>query len=758
MTRARGTQKRRRPSNGEADLRQSAAGSGGAVGAIAKPTILFALAMLVIAFVAFGPAIAAPFDFDDGPTVIGNTTIRTAWPPSALIDMPRFGTPVSGRPVANYSFALTYAVNRWFGFNSATWAMATNQTVAYHVTNVLLHAATAVLLFALIAFTMRVGNFDESWRSRANPIAATIALLWLLHPLQTEAVDYVAQRTELLVSFFYLATLYGAARAWPKFEASTRSRLRWLILAVVACVLGMLSKEVMIGAPIAVILFDRAFFADGWRQPWRDPQRRVLYIALIASAAIPVALTVAGARGGTAGFGTGMPWYVYLRSQGWAIPHYLRLTLVPVGLTIDYGQRPVGGAGTLLGLIVLAVVAGLVIAAWRRSSTRWLAFLGGLFFLLLAPSSSIVPINTEIAAERRVYLALAPVIVALVIACEWAWTRYAPATRTRVKEFIVVAIAVIFATLTFRRSAMYVDPASLWADAAARVPTNARAFDNLAAADIRGPHPNLARDDSLAAHAIALDSTFVPSWARRAGIAISEDRLEDAKRLLHHALSIKPDEWSSMEQLGRVYNALGQADSAIVTLRRVVTNSPSSQAFADLGAAYLSASKLDSATSTLIVAVSLDSLNLGALSDLGASLVEQGSGAQAVPYLDRAVQLDPTPGFDLGLLSLALALAGRVGEAHDVARNAVSVAPHEVPVLVFVGRAMLAAHDPNAAVTYLTQAVQSAPTDPQGMTWLAMATAASHDSSRARALLERALTIAPGYPLAESYRKVLDRR
>ena len=164
---------------------------------------------------------------------------------------------VSGRPVVNYSLALNYAVNRWLGVDPS-------RTSGYHVANIAIHLLCGALLFGIIRRTMRGGRIPDDWASVADPIAGAATALWLLHPIQTETVDYLIQRTELLVSACYLATLYAAIRAWD--AKSQRAVAGWCITAVGACLAGMASKEVMVTAPVTVLLYDRAFRATSWRE------------------------------------------------------------------------------------------------------------------------------------------------------------------------------------------------------------------------------------------------------------------------------------------------------------------------------------------------------------------------------------------------------------------------------------------------------------------------------------------------------------
>ncbi len=182
-----------------------------------------------------------------------------------------------------------------------------------------------------------------------------------------------------------------------------------------------------------------------------------------------------------------MPWYAYLNSQGWAIPHYLRLAFWPSG-DPRHRLRP-AGAGTLgvasRCLLLLGALGVATVIAWTRANRwGWLGFCGAWFFCLLAPSSSFVPIATEIAAERRVYLALAAVIVVVVVGVD-AWLqrmtldKMAEMASTRAIGAGALIVIAVLAVLTFRRSATYQHPDALWTSAIANEPGNARAWNNL---------------------------------------------------------------------------------------------------------------------------------------------------------------------------------------------------------------------------------------------------------------------------------------
>src|SRR5262245_42249573 len=400
------------------------------------------IAVFLITSIAYASAMRAPFVFDDLPAIRHNASIRQLSPLSIPLRPPP-NTSVTGRPIVNVSLAVNYALNDALGIDER----GKNATLGYHAFNVAIHLLCGLLLFALVRRTLRHRSDD---RFDTDVVAGFSTLLWLLHPIQTEAIDYVVQRSELLVSAFYLATLYASVRAW---DARDGTRRWWYLVAVTMCGLGMASKEVMVSAPIIVVLYDRAFRSTSWRALFANVGRRWFYAALVSVTAI-VGLTVAAnARTGSAGFGLGVTWYEYLYTQAWAVTRYLRLLAWPSGLTFDYGEKPISGWIGVPGLVLLTACGIATVIAWQRPRWMWLGFLGAWFFLILAPSSSVVPIKTEIAAERRVYLASAAVIVLTMVGLE-TW-RLRAGFSLRRQRVGLGALAAVLALLTFVRSATY---------------------------------------------------------------------------------------------------------------------------------------------------------------------------------------------------------------------------------------------------------------------------------------------------------------
>ncbi len=693
--------------------------------------------MIIAVFTAFAPAIRAPFAFDDVGSIPGNPTIEHVFPLSTSLNPPP-RLAVSGRPAVNLSLAIDRALSASLGLDhpDAEW-----RTLVYRVTNVLLHVLCGLLLFGVVRRTMSLAALGAWANSSADAVALVSAALWLVHPIQSEAVDYVIQRTELLVSACYLATLYASIRAWD--APTARRRTAWMIGGVAACAVGMASKEVMVTAPFVVAMYDRVFRVSSWRELANDRARRWFYGGLVATLALLVALVAGGGRADSVGFGLGLPWYRYLYSQGWAIAHYLQLLIWPADLRFDYGSAPVRGvAGLVGGLIVLAVGAGTIIVAIRQKRW-WLAFLAIWFFAIIAPSSSIVPIRTEIAAERRVYLACAAVIVGVVVAAGYA-------LRSRPRFFIggSAAVAALLFVVTVRRSALYANPEALWRDALAKQPENPRAYDNLAAVIYAKDRKRTAEAELLWGRAIALDSAYMPAFSNLAQVRVDEGRVSEARALLEHALRINPDYVDATRRLGGLLAAQGDTKSISYLERMASSPDTTDELFVALGQAYVDANRLEDAATALRRALALNPRRADAAALLGGLLAQQGAMADALPYLASAAANGDRNPMTFALLSLGYAQEHRVEESVTAASQAATLGGSNAQVYMTTGRAMMDLGRAAEAEAYLTEATRLAPNDPEAITRLGMVRAAKGEMGPAVELFRRALRVSPGYPPA----------
>jgi len=326
-----------------------------------------------------------------------------------------------------------------------------------HLGNFVLHLVNATLLLLVVRGCLRApalaGRFTES---RATWLAASIAALWVAHPLGADAVCYATQRSTLLFSGALLVSILATLRS----HAGERRRW-WQGIAVVAMAAAMASKEDAVIGPFLVVLLERAFVVSTWREL---RARRAFHVAMASTWLVLLACVWLGPSNATVGYATAVPVtaFQWLLTQAGVVAGYVRLAAWPHPLRTAYDTAIVTNvaAAALPGLFVLGLLA-VTIGSWRRRP--WWGFVGAVFFLLLAPTSTIMPIVSEVVAERRAYLPMLLVVVPAVFAVDALLA--GNAARVAIAAVAVTAAVVGLGSMARSRVAVYRDPGSFWSDA-----------------------------------------------------------------------------------------------------------------------------------------------------------------------------------------------------------------------------------------------------------------------------------------------------
>lgn len=629
-----------------------------------KRAIFFGGGLLVFsAFFAYHNTLSVPFLFDDRFSISANPTIQSLWPPWLAFDPPSGGSTVSGRPLVNFSLALNYALS-----GHAVWS--------YHAINLIVHLLAGLLLFGVVRRSLLLPPIRQQFGSAALPLALIIALLWTLHPLQTEAVTYISQRSESMVGLFLLFTLYAFIRGCVpdvrvydsnlSFQGSNSHA--WLGVSFIACLLGMFTKEVMVSAPLVVLLYDRSFVAGSFAAALRARRWYYFGVASCWLALIWLVVRAGGARGSTAGFGLGISSGSYALTQCQAIALYLKLALWPTPPVFDYGTEIVGHFTEILpqAFLVIILLAGTVYTLWVRPV---LGFVFAWFFVILAPSTSFVPITSQTMAAHRMYLPLAAVITLLIL-CTYAWI----GRRTQI---VWAAVALALCLTTMRQNEVYRDELALWSDVVARLPANPRGHVNLAVALIEHNRPDAAlvearealrlRADNLEAQsilAIALARTNHPAeslvQANRVagllpgdpdaltnhGIALAQSgRPSEALLPCQTAVRLRPADARLHSNLGVVLAQLGRWTDAIEEFRGAQRLAPgsadSSSLRTNLGHALFKASRFTEAISEYEAVLRLTPDVVEVHFQLGLALGLTGRVKDAISHFEKTLALEP---------------------------------------------------------------------------------------------------------------------
>ncbi len=617
-----------------------------------------AVLLAAAGWIAYSTSFAGVFVFDDKFAIVDNPNIRALWPLTRSMSAPA-ELPVSGRPIASLTLAINYALApadardvMLPGGPDAppdTTERFLRNVWGYHFMNLALHVLAALALFGVVRRTLLTDRLRPSLGGPSTALAIVIALVWLVHPLQTDSVTYVTQRTEVLFGLFYLLTLYCAIRA-AEGGAGAAGRRWWTAGAILACALGMGSKQTMVTAPFIVVLWDWMFGPQVPRPRWR------LYAGLAATWAILAALVALERWPHSIGFDREgwTPW-TYLLTQTGVIVHYLRLSLVPAPLVLDYDGWPMARSvlevapyAALLAVLVAATVVAIV----KRQP--W-GFGGAWFFALLAPSSSVLPLATEIAAERRMYVALAGVVVVVVIGAYLCGRRLLDRlvadARSRRTIGVVTGVllagglAVTFAGLTSARNRDYWSELRIWQDAVEKRPDNPRARLNY-----------------------GLDLSLSRRYA-------------EAEQQLREAVRLKETSAPAQGNLGSVLCSLGQLDEGVAHVERALALDPEyAPAYGNLAEAYGALGRRALAAKYFALAVQKEPDSPFLLSRLGWLLATSPEpavrdGSKAVEVSERAVRLTSRQDtMALDTLAAAYAETGRFREAAAAAEETLSLA------------------------------------------------------------------------------------
>ena len=360
---------------------------------------IIAIALIILTVgVAYSNTYTASFHFDDQHTIVENPRIKH------IENIPSFfwknEGPVGSRPLLLVTLAINYALG---GLN----------VIGYHIFNNLLHAINGILFYFFVLTVLNLPRFREKWASLSKEIALFSAILFVVHPIQTEAVTYIISRSMPMATFFYLLGFILYTRA---VETGRRSFYVWLF---VVSFLGMASREDFITFPVMLFIYDvmlLSSFKDALRRWWV-----YLFIWLTAAYRLWLSFTYKGGEE-SAGFGVKLltP-YQYLLTQFNVIWTYVRLLFLPINQNLDY-DYPIAKSffefPTILSFLAHLLVIAFALFMFKRNSL--VTFLILWWYITLSPSSSFIPI-IDVIFEHRVYLPSVGFFFLFMIGYEYLW-------------------------------------------------------------------------------------------------------------------------------------------------------------------------------------------------------------------------------------------------------------------------------------------------------------------------------------------------
>lgn len=494
------------------------------------------------------------FLFDDLQNIFYNPKIHSLhWPWTFFED--------TRRPFLYLTLALNYAVG---GADPYT----------YHLANVFIHTLAGILLFFIIRAL-------EKRHDLKNDFAAlSIALLWLVHPLQTESVTYVIQRAESLAGLFYLAAFYAALRYWKKEENF------WLVVTGGCAVLGVLTKETVLTLPLLLLLYDAAFVSGTFTKALSV--HRKLYLTLAGSWLIFLTFLFTARlnlRPDELFADKGPSWIEYIATQPAVLLQYLKLSIWPEPLVFDYRWPLVKNFYDILGP-GLAIILLLGISIWFYRKKSLAGFLAVTFFLILMPSSGGIALQDPI-FEHRMYLPLACILGLIVL----LYARFSKMilkgqeSRLFISALLLITLSATFSILTIKRNKDYYSELAMWQDVVNKRPENERAYHNLGMA-----YYHLGQTDravELYEKAVSLSPRYLNARFALANALYDLGRLRDAIFEYKICLKLNPQFTEGWNNLGDTYSRIGQKKEAREAFEEAIkTNSAYAPAYFNLGLLY----------------------------------------------------------------------------------------------------------------------------------------------------------------------------
>jgi tetratricopeptide (TPR) repeat protein len=536
----------------------------------------------ILILVVYSNSFSGPFVLDDHLWIVENPHIRSLLPLHKAAGFltkeyssDRFGT--LGRPLVHLSLALNYAISG-------------RQVWSYHAFNLLLHLANAWVLYAILLHIFAM--FPETLGRRARILACGCSLIWALHPLQTMAVNYIWQRSESMVSLFFLLT----------FSCGIRSRTAF---ALVFFLLGIGSKEGIIMAPLIVFFFQYGFSSRSVREVFASS--RGLFVGFAVGWGLLAWQVFAFGKSPPL---MGVSPVEYVLQQSRVLGHYVQLLFCPDRLCFDYLGWPLAGkqAVVLQTALVMALI-GLFLGLWLKKHP--LGFAGLTFFCLLAPTS-LVPMP-DFVCEYRFYLPsaiLLAVAFALLFFAADAVKKKLPGYGRMFLPLGVggmVVLVVVLGGMTYARNLTYQDSLSLWRDTRLKAPWNWRAAGEL-------------------------------------GMALKVGgKLQESVQAFEDSLAINPSYVPAHNNLGELYSQLGNSGKAFFHLREAIRLDPDlPKAYVNLGIACLRVRDSVRALENFEKAVSLKPDYADAWFDLGVFYETSANDpVRALENYRQALRFDP---------------------------------------------------------------------------------------------------------------------
>ncbi len=671
------------------------------------------LLITVVGLICYSNTFNVPFMFDDK---------------GHMEDLSKFIAAHKGQDSCLSSTIYNFNRNRFVGY--LTFAMNYKfgklDVIGYHVVNLVIHLTNAIFVYFLVLLTFNtpsMRSFSILQPRNHDPffkymIAFFSGLLFVSHPIQTQAVTYIYQRFASLTAMFYLLSvvMYAKARlagldtragAWDKSKAKS---LGFYLASVSSALLAMKTKETAITLPIIIVLYEFVFFKTNIKK-----KILILLPILMMLAIIPISIMgmhkplgeLLSDLGEKTRLQTTMPRWDYLMTQIQVITTYIRLIFLPVNQNLDYDYPIYHSLFTpqvflsFLFLLTLITTAAVLLYKSRKAlNTKHLPetsehasdyFLNGMlyrliafgifwFFITLSVESSIIPIK-DVIFEHRVYLPAFGIILAIICVLILIFEKL---FKSKKPVFIFLALATIaLSGATYARNMVWHDDISMWKDIVKKSPYKARAYNNLGS--IYLDHGRYEDAFTMFRDAMQINPYYYDPYVGLMMVYLKLDRFEEAITIAKVALNISPDK-RIYKNLGLVYLKMNRLDDALASFNDALKIDPNdAEAYNDLSTVYRKLGKYDDAIRTADLAIKEYPDFAIPYYNLGLTYVELKKYQDAAAAFNKALTLDPGYAEAYNSLGGLYLLSGKYDEAKELFIAALKIDPKYVKALYNLG-------------------------------------------------------------------------
>jgi tetratricopeptide (TPR) repeat protein len=617
------------------------------------------LLIIVLSILVYANTFNVPFLFDDNPNIVENPIV---------MDLKYFTQPSEAEFLSG-TFQYNEFMKRFIGYLSFALNYKAHglDVRGYHVVNLLIHVINGILLYSLVVLSFRTPWLrDSSIMNNSRLVALFSALLFVSHPVQTQAVTYIVQRLASLATMFYLMSLVLYVGWRLRTEARSSESGVWkkyafFILSLVSAVLAMKTKEIAFTLPLVITLYEFLFFTG-------KVKMRLLRLMPFLLTMLIIPLTFVGLYSDidkpVGEMMTDADEFTtiqeisrtdYLLTEQRVLVTYLRLLVFPVGQSFDY-KYPIYHSflnpPVCLSFLLLLFIFCLGLYFFFRSrvtenspefgvwssdmhsslidhrSLRLIAFGILWFFLTASVESSIIPLH--VIYEHRVYLPSVGVCIAVSTALYFLLRR----GKGKIALLVMAMVVITFSAATYARNGIWRNEISLWEDVVKKYPLNVRAYSNLS------------------------DAYY------------EKGMLDDAVRNYVKAIELAPDVPQAHNNLALVYLEKGMAEKAIEHYKEALRLDPENPLrHSRIANAYMEMEMADKALEHFEITVRLNPDNATAHNELGSAYKSKGMFDKAIEHYRLATELEPRNPigyFNLGNIYLSMGLFDNVVQLYQI--------------------------------------------------------------------------------------------